>query len=91
MDERIETLAGEIEHIGEKEANCRRLMNVPGIGPLISTAVAAAIGTGEARARLAFPFPRTFFVAMAFLKNQTMKTFDNYERQSHRQRQQHAA
>jgi transposase len=48
LDERIETIAGEIETIGEKEANCRRLMSVPGIGPLISTAVVAAIGTGEA-------------------------------------------
>src|SRR5262249_47025945 len=48
LDERIETLAGEIEVIGEKEANCRRLKSVPGIGPLISTAVVAAIGTGEA-------------------------------------------
>jgi transposase len=38
----------EIDQIGEKEANCRRLMSVPGIGPLISTAVVAAIGTGEA-------------------------------------------
>ena len=50
LDERIETIAGEIEKIGEKEANCRRLMSVPGIGPLISTAVVAAIGTGEASA-----------------------------------------
>src|SRR5215468_2188286 len=48
LDERIETLAGEIEQIGEKEVNCRRLMSVPGIGPVISTAVVAAIGTGEA-------------------------------------------
>jgi transposase len=48
LDERIETLASEIEQIGEKEANCRRLTSVPGIGPLISTAVVAAIGTGEA-------------------------------------------
>ena len=48
LDERIETIAGEIEKISEKEANCRRLMSVPGIGPLISTAVVAAIGTGEA-------------------------------------------
>src|SRR3954471_14895622 len=48
LDERIKTIAGEIETIGEKEANCRRLMSVPGIGPLISTAVVAAIGTGEA-------------------------------------------
>src|SRR5262245_15561548 len=48
LDERIETLAGEIDQICEKEANCRRLMSVPGIGPVISTAVVAAIGTGEA-------------------------------------------
>jgi transposase len=48
LDERIETLAGEIDQIGEKEANCQRLMSIPGIGPLISTAVVAAIGTGEA-------------------------------------------
>jgi transposase len=48
LDERIEALADEIDQIGEKEANCRRLMSVPGIGPLISTAVVAAIGTGEA-------------------------------------------
>lgn len=48
LDERIEALACEIDQIGEKEANCRRLMSVPGIGPLISTAVVAAIGTGEA-------------------------------------------
>jgi transposase len=34
LDERIETLAGEIEAIGEKEANCRRLMSVPGVGPV---------------------------------------------------------
>jgi transposase len=33
LDERIEAIAGEIETIGEKEAHCRRLMSVPGIGP----------------------------------------------------------
>jgi len=36
------------KRIGENEANCRRLTSVPGIGPLISTAGVAAIGTGEA-------------------------------------------
>src|ERR1700722_9739930 len=50
LDERIETIASEIEKISEKEANCQRLMSVPGIGPLISTAVVAAIGSGEATA-----------------------------------------
>jgi transposase len=47
LDERIETVTGEIEEISQNEANCQRLMSVPGIGPLISTAVVAAIGTGE--------------------------------------------
>jgi transposase len=46
LDKRIETLAGEIEAIGQKEANCRRLMSAPGVGPLISTAVVAAIPVG---------------------------------------------
>jgi transposase len=48
LDERIETITGEIEDLSHSEANCRRLMSVPGIGPLISTALVAAIGTGEA-------------------------------------------
>src|SRR5215471_11727206 len=48
LDERIETITGEIIQTGEKQTNCRRLMSVPGVGPLISTAVVAAIGTGEA-------------------------------------------
>ena len=48
LDERIETVTGEIEEISQREANCIRLMSVPGVGPMISTAVVAAIGTGEA-------------------------------------------
>src|ERR1700748_1747456 len=51
LDERIETLADEIQTIGENEANCRRLKSIPGIGPLISTAIVTAIGTGEAFGR----------------------------------------
>jgi transposase len=48
LDERIDTIASEIEKISEKEGNCQRLMSVHGIGPLISTPVVAAVGTGEA-------------------------------------------
>ena len=48
LDERIETITGVIEGLSRSEANCRRLMSVPGIGPLISTGLVAAIGTGEA-------------------------------------------
>ena len=48
LDERIETITGEIKAVSKREANCQLLMSVPGIGPIISTAMVAAIGTGEA-------------------------------------------
>ncbi|MHC2295797.1 transposase [Rhizobium mongolense] len=46
-----------IEEISQNEANCRRLMSVPGVGPLISRAMVAAFGTGEAfeRGRASVP------------------------------------
>ena len=51
LDERIETITGEIEMISRGEQYCQRLISVPGIRPIISTAVVAAIGTGEAFGR----------------------------------------
>jgi len=48
LDERVETVTSEIEKLSQVEATCQRLMSVPGIGPLISTAIVAAISTGEA-------------------------------------------
>jgi transposase len=48
LDERIEGLSGEIEALARQDAGCERLMSVPGIGPIISSAMVAAIGTGEA-------------------------------------------
>ncbi len=48
LDERTEATTSEIEMISKREGNCQRLMSVPGIGPIISTAMVAAIGTGEA-------------------------------------------
>jgi len=48
LDERIESVTAEIQELSQAEAKCRRLMSVPGVGPLISTAVVAAISTGEA-------------------------------------------
>ena len=41
-------MTGEIEELSRIEPKCQRLMSVPDIGPLISTALVAAIGTGEA-------------------------------------------
>lgn len=48
LDERIKSTTDEIELISKREANCQRLMSVPGIGPMISTAMVAAIWSGEA-------------------------------------------
>src|SRR3990172_5726862 len=48
LDARIDTITQEIEEISRRERSCQKLMSVPGIGPLISTAMVAAIGTGEA-------------------------------------------
>jgi transposase len=48
LDERIETVTGVIEELSQVEAKCQRLMSVPGIGPVISTGLVAAIGAGEA-------------------------------------------
>ena len=45
LDERVESL--EIEAVARKDAGCERLMSVPGIGPIISSATVAAIGTGD--------------------------------------------
>jgi transposase len=46
LDERIDQLSGEIEALAHKDAGAVRLMSVPGIGPIISSAMVAAIGTG---------------------------------------------
>lgn len=51
LDERINGLSGEIEALARHDAGCERLMSVPGIGPIISSAMVAAIGTGEAFAK----------------------------------------
>jgi transposase len=48
LDERIEGLSNEIEILARRDAGCERLMSVPGIGPIISSAMVAAIGTGDA-------------------------------------------
>ena len=47
LDKRIETISKEIEDISRTEENCANVMTIPGIGPLISTAMVAAIGQGE--------------------------------------------
>jgi len=48
LDARIEGLSSEIEALARQDSGCERLMSVPGIGPIISSAMVAAIGTGDA-------------------------------------------
>jgi len=48
LDQRIEGLSSEIEALARKDKDCERLMTVPGIGPIISSAMVAAVGTGDA-------------------------------------------
>jgi transposase len=47
LDERIEGLSIEIETIAHQDVGCERLMSVPGIGPITSSAMVAAIGAGD--------------------------------------------
>jgi transposase len=48
LDERIEGLSTDIKALADQDAACERLMTVPGIGPIISSAMVAAIGNGAA-------------------------------------------
>jgi transposase len=51
LDERIEHVTEEIEVLALGSESCRQLMTVPGIGPLIASAMVAAIGNGAAFAK----------------------------------------
>jgi transposase len=51
LDDRIETVSREIEALSKNTQPCRHLMTIPGIGPIISSAVVAAIGNGAAFTR----------------------------------------
>src|SRR5499433_3004280 len=46
LDERIAAVSAEIESLAEQDEACQRVMTVPGVGPIISSAVVAAIGNG---------------------------------------------
>ena len=44
----IQAITDEIERISNEDARCRKLRQIPGFGPLVSTATVAAIGNGSA-------------------------------------------
>jgi transposase len=55
LDERIDGLSTDIKGLADQDPACERLMTVPGIGPIISSAMVAAIGNGAV-----FPKGRDF-------------------------------
>jgi transposase len=48
LDERIDHVTTEIEVLARSNEGCRQLMTVPGIGPIIASAMVAAVGNGTA-------------------------------------------
>lgn len=48
MESDIEAITDEIERISNQNPLCRRLRQIPGFGPLVSSATVAAIGNGAA-------------------------------------------
>jgi len=48
LEEQIDTANREFAEVAKKEDGCRRLLTIPGIGPLTATALTAAIGNGAA-------------------------------------------
>ena len=48
VDQQIEELGDELERISAADAGCTRIRKIPGIGPIVATAIVAAIGNGAA-------------------------------------------
>lgn len=44
----VENTSEEIDRIADQDAACQRLRQIPGVGPLVSTAMVAAVGNGAA-------------------------------------------
>jgi transposase len=51
LDDRITRVTDEIEELAHADLSCGRLMTIPGIGPIIASAIVAAIGNGAAFAK----------------------------------------
>jgi transposase len=48
VEQQIEGLSGELQRIAASDAGCTRIQQIPGIGPVVATAIVAAIGNGAA-------------------------------------------
>jgi transposase len=48
VEQQIKGLSDELERIASSDAGCTRIQQIPGIGPIVATAIVAAIGNGAA-------------------------------------------
>jgi transposase len=48
VEQQIEELTDKLEQISANDAGCCRIRKIPGIGPIVATAIVAAIGNGAA-------------------------------------------
>jgi transposase len=48
VEQQIEELNDELERISATDAGCARIRKIPGTGPVVATAIVAAIGNGAA-------------------------------------------
>jgi transposase len=48
VEQQVEALSDELERISASDAGCTRIRQIPGIGPVVATAIVAAIGNGAA-------------------------------------------
>lgn len=48
IDKDLDEVDAEIEAVARSAESCRRLLTVPGVGPLVATEMVAAIGNGSA-------------------------------------------
>lgn len=47
VDEQIRSVSSDLERIAKSRDDCRRRLTVPGVGPLVATALVASIGNGK--------------------------------------------
>jgi len=48
VEQQIEELSFELKRISVADAGCNRIRQITGIGPIVATAIVAAIGNGAA-------------------------------------------
>jgi len=48
LDQRVAAYDTQIKHLSEQSDVCKRLMTIPGIGPMVSTALVASVSDGKA-------------------------------------------